>query len=86
MSRTRPLTPEERWQIGATRLGITFAEYRTHIADGKKWCVACQRWQPRAEFQTRTARPDGLDNICREIGRTRARRTMAALRAERKAS
>lgn len=83
------LTPEHRMKIAASKVGMPFDEYRRHVEAGEKWCCGHHDWHVLGRFATRSALPDGLDNICREIDRERAaprmRRLYARRRAERQA-
>ncbi|WP_350349273.1 hypothetical protein ABIQ69_04955 [Agromyces sp. G08B096] len=38
-----------------------------------KWCSACQQSRPQADFNARRASADGLQNICRDCNRVKAR-------------
>jgi hypothetical protein len=42
--------------------------------DDVKRCVTCGAHRPTAEFNRKKTSPDGLQNVCRECNRTRARR------------
>lgn len=82
-----PLSLKRRMAIGAGMLGIPKDEYRRHVEAGEKWCWGCQSWHPRdaAHFYPRPAQQDGLDNVCKDIVRVRARETMRRLYARRRA-
>lgn len=50
------------------------------IPTGKKWCGACERILPRAEFGVNNQKPDGLHNhckVCKNAGQRRAREAQA---------
>lgn len=74
--------------IGAGILGIPVRTYRSRVKDGLKWCPGHQDWHPRTEayFYARRAKLDGLDTICKEINRVRAREGMRRLSARRRAA
>ncbi len=57
-------TPERRMKQGATKLGISFEEYRGHVDSGEKWCTACKAWHPRSDFKRDRTRTDGLQTRC----------------------
>jgi hypothetical protein len=46
-----------------------------------KRCSRCLRWCPRSEFASNAARPDGLQNCCRECQRRYLRQHYEANRA-----
>lgn len=82
----KPLSAEHRMRIGATRIGISLADYRAFVEAGMKWCCACRVFHRRELFATRRATPDGLDNACREVVNARAREYQRKRRqAERRA-
>lgn len=70
-ARRGALSLSHRIAIGATRLGITRAEYERHVLDGEKWCAACQQWHPRSEFGVRRTKRDGRDAICKRANLAR---------------
>lgn len=49
----------------ARALGMDLEVYLARLAGGEKWCGACRRWQPVAEFGRDASRGDGLTATCR---------------------
>lgn len=61
-----PKSAEHRMRIGATRLGISFAEYCARVEAGERWCYGCRVWQPAEEMISQRQRLHGRGNICRK--------------------
>jgi hypothetical protein len=82
-----PLSLKHRMAIAASRIGIPLAEYQQHIRAGLKWCAGHHTWHAGGAdtFYPRPLSVDGLDNVCKEIVRARARETMRRLYARRRA-
>lgn len=78
----KPLSLEHKMRIGATRIGITLAEYQDCIEHNEKWCWGCQSWKPRDAFHKRVSAADGLNNECRDCVNPRSRAAMARRRQE----
>lgn len=60
-------------KIAAKKIGISERHYRDLVAAGQKWCTACKKWHPVAEFASDRSRRDGLTASCREARNTRSR-------------
>lgn len=60
---------ESGWRRGATRLGITFDEYRDHIHAGEKWCSGHKSWHVLVEtpFIGKRGSGDGLGGHCKRF-------------------
>lgn len=82
------LSLEHRIAIGATMIGISRDQYRRHVEAGLKWCPTHRDWHPRTtEFwYRRPTTADGLDSMCKETVRARAREGMRRVYARRRAA
>jgi len=58
-------------RTAAVRRGLSLAQYLEKIAEGLKYCAACDAWHPRRAFNADSARPDGLHVYC-AMARSRA--------------
>lgn len=66
----RPRAIETRWRQGATRIGISYAEYRMHRLAGERWCGKHRGWALEADFHSLRI------SYCRPCWRTYHRRIM----------
>lgn len=57
----------------AKKKGMSVAEYKLMLANGKKWCTGCKDWHPKGVFGKDSTRLDGLVPSCREYRNKRAR-------------
>ena len=77
----RAWTPPDRGiAISAGLLGVPLAEYRARVEAGERWCWGHKAWEPRDAFGVRFMNRDGLNTICRELDRAKARERMRGRR------
>lgn len=70
-------TDEHRMKVAASRIGVTYEEYRAHREAGEKWCSGCTAWHPLEAFGVRREAADGVYPICREATRVAYQRWRA---------
>lgn len=76
--------PPENYDISTHRLkaGCSTSELRGREDVPHKVCGTCRQSKPRADFNRKASRPDGLQEVCRECNRESSRRYYAEHRAE----
>lgn len=63
------MNPDRAAIVAAKRIGCTTEEYRTHWANGEKWCKPCGKWLSIEEFNVDCSRTDGRASRCRPCQR-----------------
>ena len=73
--------PPENYDISTHRLkaGCSASELRGPTVP-EKVCGTCRKSKPRTEFNRKAARPDGLQEVCRDCNRAASRRYYATNR------
>lgn len=67
-------TREGALKTAAKKAGVTTAEYKRRMGDGRKWCTTCGRWHRSGAFGKDASRWDGLAAGCRSGRNAKKRR------------
>lgn len=75
---------DDAWghRIAASKLGISYDEYRAQIERGLKWCSGHHAWMPRSAFGPNARHRDGLMPVCRECNNAASRNSRRRQRQE----
>lgn len=70
-------TDEHRMRVAASKIRVTYEEYRAHREAGEKWCSGHKAWHPLEAFDRNRTYGDGFYPSCRDAVSARYQRWRA---------